>query len=52
MDSGIGGLLEDTLGGHLEQNLTHCARLNIKAVFLRNGDSHVKDKTVVRQSYL
>ena len=26
--------------------------LNIKTVFPRNGDSHVKDKTVVRPSYL
>ena len=28
------------------------ARLNIKNVFPRYGDSHVKDKTVVRPSYL
>ena len=27
-------------------------RLNIKTVFLRYGDSHVKDKTAVRTSYL
>ena len=27
-------------------------RLNIKTVFPRYGDSHVKDKTVVRPSYL
>ena len=26
--------------------------LNIKTVFPRYGDSHVKDKTVVRPSYL
>ena len=28
------------------------SHLNIKTVFPRYGDSHVKDKTVVRQSYL
>ena len=27
-------------------------RLNIKTVFPRYGDSHVKDKTVMRPSYL
>ena len=26
--------------------------LKIKTVFPRDGDSHVKDKTVIRQSYL
>ena len=28
------------------------SRLNIKTVFPRYGDSHVKDKTVARPSYL
>ena len=28
------------------------ARFNIKTVFPRYGDSHVKDKTVARPSYL
>ena len=27
-------------------------RLNIKTIFPRYGDSHVKDKTVVRPSYI
>ena len=32
--------------------MTIWARLNIKTIFPRFVDSHVKDKTVVRPSYL
>ena len=45
--------------GFTHKHLDHCliapmswARLNIKTVFPKYVDSHVKDKTVVRPSYL
>ena len=39
------------LGNHTH-TCTHGGRLNIKTVFPKYGDSHVKDKTAGRPSYL
>ena len=38
--------------GHHHGNWCPGPRLNINTIFSRYGDSHVKDKTVARPSYL